>query len=233
MFYKTNWLDISYEASFRNPVFELARENVEVLKIFHQHLTPHYSVSSSDMQAIGGNALSDLKARINLFRGNGVLEVTADKFSATFKNALWKDVETIKDCVGKGLAATTEWSPDLAYGEQVIRLAAFLNLMGEADARDNFLHNLIGSKMTLRADDFGASKIYPGLKVEFENSCDKWMVGFDVYRSWVKNEILIVNCSAFYRENGALTTFEDKAIHAEKLFADFLAKIELIRQDPE
>ena len=176
MFYKTNWLDISYEASFRNPVFELARENVEVLKIFHRHLTPHYSVSSSDMQAIVGKALSDFRAQITLFRGSGVLEVTADKFSATFKNALWKDVETIKDCVGKGLAATTEWSPDLAYGEQVIRLAAFLNLMGEADARDNFLHNLIGSKMTLRADDFGASKIYPGLKVEFENSDRKSVV---------------------------------------------------------
>lgn len=233
MFYQTSWLNISYEASFRNPVFELARENVEVLKIFHRHLTPRYSVSSSDMQALGGNALSDLKARITLFRGNGVLEITADKFSAIFTNAVGQqDIETIKYCVGSGLAAIAEWSPDLAYREEVIRLTAFLNLKGEADARDNFLHNLIGSKMMFRADDFGASKVHSGLKVEFENSGDKWIVGFDVSRSWANSDMLIVNCNATYQEGGALTTFDDKATHAGKMVADFLAKIELIRQDP-
>lgn len=233
MFYQTNWQDISYEASFRNPVFELARENVDVLKIFHRHLTPRFSVSSSDMQAMGGNALSDLKARITLFRGNGVLEITADKFLAIFKNAVGQsDIETIKDCVTSGLTALAEWSPDLRYREEVIRLTAFLSLKEGMDARDNFLHNLIGSKMPFRADDFGASKIHSGLKAEFENPGD-WMIGFDVYRSWASEDMLIVNCNATYQESSALATFEDKTAHAGKIFTDFLAKIGLVRQDPE
>lgn len=232
MFYQTNWLDISYEASFRNPVFELARENVEVLKIFHRHLSPRYLISSNDMQAMGGNALSDLKARITLFRGNGVLEITADKFSAVFKNALEKDIETIKDCVTSGLTAMTEWSPDLTYKEEVIRLAAFLSIKEGSDARDDFLHNLIGNKAVFRAEDFGASKVHSGLKAEFENPGD-WMIGFDVYRSWASNDMLIVNCNAIYQDSSALPTFEDKTAHTGKIFNDFLAKIGLIRQAPE
>jgi len=111
MLYQTNWLDIVYEVIFSTLVFKLARENVDVLRIFYQHLAPHYSVRPSDMQVSGGTALSDVKARITLFRGNGVLEVTADKFSAAFNNAVEKDFETIKDCVSISLSALAEWLP--------------------------------------------------------------------------------------------------------------------------
>lgn len=232
MFYQMKWLDVSYKASFRDPLFELARGNVEVLKIFHRRLTPHYLIRSSDMLAMGGNALSDCRTQITLFGGNGVLEITPDKFSASFTNAIQKDTETIKDCITSGLAAMAEWSPDVAYREEVVELTAFLSLKG-TDTRDNFLHNLIGSKMMFRADDFGAPKIHSGLKAEFENSGDKWIVGFNVYRSWVDSETLIVNCNATYQEGGALATFEDKATHVDKIFANFLAKIGLVPQDPE
>ena len=233
MFYQTSWLDISYEAIFRNPLFELARD-VKVFKIFHQHLTPRYSISSSDMQSIHGNALSDLKARISLFRGNGMLEITVDKFSAVFKNAVGpKDIDTVKDCVGSGIAAIAEWSPDLAYREETISLTAFLSLKGEADARDSFLHNLIGSKMAFRADDFGASKIHTGLKAELENSGDKWIVRFDISRSWVDSNMLIVICNATYQEGGSLATFTDKTAHVSKIANDFLAKIGLVAQERE
>lgn len=231
MFYQTSWLDISYEAVFRNPLFELARD-VNVLKIFHQHLTPHYSIGSSDMQSMGGNALSDLKTRISLFRGNGILEITADKFSAVFKNAIENDIDTIKDCVVRGLAAMAEWSPDMVYREETISLTAFLSLKGEADARDGFLHNLIGSKMAICADDFGASKIHTGLKAELENLVDRWIVRFDISRSWFHQDSLVVTCNATYREGGSLTKFEDKTTHASKIYSDFLTRIELVRQDP-
>ena len=109
MFYKTSWLDISYEAIFRIPLFELARKNADVLKILHRHLTPYASINSSDMHALGGGALSDLKVRISLFRGNGILEITADKFSAIFKNAVGqKDIDLIKNCAASGMEAIAE-----------------------------------------------------------------------------------------------------------------------------
>lgn len=231
MLYQTNWLDITYEANFLTPAFDLAKGSVDVLNTLYRHLTPRYTPLSSDMQVVGGNLLSDLKARITLFRGLGVLEVTADKFSASFTNAVGNDIETIKDCVATGLAAMAEWSPDLSYREESIRLSAFLKIMGGAAARDDFLNNLSGGKAAFQPEDFGASTVYSGMKIEFENPEDKWKVGFDVYRSWADSEMLVVSCNAIYQPGAVFATFEDKATHAGKVVADFLAKIGLESQN--
>lgn len=231
MLYQTNWLDISYEANFLIPAFDLAKESVSVLNALYRHLAPRYTPRSSDMQVVGGSLLSDLKARITLFGGLGVLEVTADKFSASFTNAVGTDIETIKDCVAAALAAMAEWSPDLSYREESIRATVFLNIMDGADARDNFLNNLVGGKAAIQPEDFGATRVYPGMKVECVNLDDKWTVGFDVYRSWAIGEMLVANCNAIYQQGTPLTTFEEKAAHAGKMFTDFLAHVGLELQD--
>ncbi len=229
MLYQVNSLDSVYEAVFSTPMFTLARQNVDVLRIFYDHLAPKYLVRSSDMQVSGGAALSDVKAKITLFSGNGVLEVTADKFCATFKNAFEeKDIEIIKECVGLSLSALAEWWPAITYREHVIRGTAFLSLLSDSPtAVDDFLYNLIGNKMAFRGEDFGASKNHSGLKVEFENPEEKWIVSFDVSRSWIFGDKLIVNSSAIYQADGMMKSLESKAAHVRKAFISFLTAIGL------
>ena len=230
MLYQIDWLDyIVYEAVFSTPMFTLGRENVDGLRIFYHHLAPNYLVRSSDMQVSDGAALSDVKAKITLFRGNGVLEVTADKFSATFKNAVDEnDTETIKQCVALSLSALAEWWPVMTYREHVIRGAAFLSLLSDSPtAVDDFLYNLIGNKMAFRGEDFGASKSHSGLKAEFENPEEKWIVSFDVSRSWIIGDKLIVNSSAIYQADGMMTSLESKVAHVQMAFKSFLTAIGL------
>lgn len=229
MQYETSLLDIVYEAVFSTPIFKLARENVDVLSIFYQHLAPGYLVRPSDMQVSGGTALSDVKAKITLFRGNGVLEVAADKFSATFTNAVGeKDIETIKDCVTISLNALAEWLPTMTYREHVIRSAAHLSLLSDnPTAADDFLNNFMSNKMAFRAEDFGASKSHIGVKAEFENPKEKWIVSFDVFRSWIGGNMLIANSSAIYQGDSAMKTLEDKAAHIQTVFNSFLTTIGL------
>jgi hypothetical protein len=200
-----------------------------VLRIFYQHLAPHYIMRPSDMQVSGGTALSDVKARITLFRGNGVLEVMVDKFSARFSNAVGeKDLETIKDCVTISLSALAEWLPIMTYREHVIRGAAFLSLLSDSPtAADDFLNNLMGNKMTFRGEDIGASKSHFGLKAEFENPEEKWIVSFDVSRSWISDDMLIVNSSAIYQGDSAMKSLDDKAAHIQMVFNSFLTTIGL------
>lgn len=227
MLYQTYSLDIVYEAVFSTPMFTLARENVDVLRIFYQHLTPEYLVRPSDMQVSGGAALSDVKARMTLFRGNGVLEVTADKFSATFKDAAVKDIETIKECVALSLNALAEWVPTMTYREHAIRGAAFLRLSSDSStAIDDFLYNLIGNKMAFRGEDFGASMSHFGLRAEFENPDDKWIVSFDVSRSWI-GDMLIVNSIAIYQADGVKKSLESKIEHVLTAYTSFLTAIGL------
>jgi hypothetical protein len=222
MLYQTNWLDIVYEVVFSTPMFKLVREDVDVLRIFYQHLAPHYLVRPSDMQVSGGTAPSDVKARITLFRGDGVLEVTVDKFSATFTNAVEKDLETIKDCVAISLTALAEWLPTMTYREHVIRGAAFLSLLSDSPtAADDFLNTLMGNKMAFRGEDIGASKSHFGLKAEFENPEEKWIVSFDVSRSWISDDMLIVNSSAIYQGDSAMKSLDDKAAHIRMVFNSF------------
>jgi hypothetical protein len=144
--------------------------------------------------------------RITLFRGNGVLDVTVDKFSARFSNAVGeKDLETIKDCVAISLSTLAEWLPTMTYREHVIRGAAFLSLLSDSStAADDFLNNLMGNKMMFRGEDIGASKSHFGLKAEFENPGEKWIVSFDVSRSWISGDMLIVNSSAIYQGDSAM-----------------------------
>jgi hypothetical protein len=229
MLYQMNWLDIVYEVVFSTPMFKLVRENVDMLRIFYQHLAPHYLVRPSDMQVSGGTALSDVKARITLFRGNGILEVTVDKFSATFTNAVGeKDLETIKDCVAISLSALAEWLPTMTYREHVIRVAAFLSLLSDSPiAADDFLNNLMGNKMAFRGEDIGASKSHFGLKAEFENPEEKWIVSFDVSRSWINGDMLIVNSSAIYQGDSVMKSLDDKAAHIQMVFNSFLTTIGL------
>ncbi|MCI0401755.1 MAG: hypothetical protein L0Z68_10785 [Gammaproteobacteria bacterium] len=229
MQYETSLLDIVYEAVFSTPIFKLARENVDVLSIFYQHLAPGYLVRPSDMQVSGGTALSDVKAKITLFRGNGVLELAADKLSATFTNAnAVGDIETIKDCVTISLSALAEWLPTMTYREHVIRSAAYLSLLSDSQtAADDFLNNLMGNKMAFRGEDFGASKSHFGVKAEFENPEEKWIVSFDVSRSWIIGDMLIVNSSAIYQGDSAMKTLEDKAAHIQTVFNSFLTTLGL------
>ncbi len=219
MQYETSLLDIVYEAVFTTPIFKLERENVDVLSIFYQHLAPAYVVRPSDMQVSGGTALSDVRAKITLFRGNGVLEVAADKFSATFTNAVGKDIETIQDCVTISLSALAEWLPTMTYRQHMIRSAAHLSLLSDSpSAADDFLNNLMGNKMAFRAEDFGASKSHIGVKAEFENPEEKWIVSFDVIRSWMSGNMLFANSSAIYQGDSAMKTLEDKAAHIRTVF---------------
>lgn len=229
MLYQTSWLDIVYEAVFSTPVFKLAKENVDVLSIFYQHLAPGYLVRPSDMQVSGGTALSDVKAKITLFRGHGVLEVAADKFSATFINAVGeKDIETIKDCVTISLSALAEWLPTMTYREHMIRSTAYLSLLSDSQtAADNFLYNLVGNKMAFRSEDFGASKSHFGLTAEFENPEKKWIVSFDVSRSWVHDGVLVATGRAVYQGDSAMKTLADKAAHIQTVFNSFLTTIGL------
>ena len=229
MQYETSLLDIVYEAVFSTPTFKLARENVDVLSIFYQHLAPGYLVRPSDMQVSGGTALSDVKAKITLFRGNGVLEVATDRFSATFTNLVGeRDIETIKDCVTISLSALAEWLPTMTYREHVIRSAAHLSLLSDSpSAADNFLNNLMGNKMAFRAEDFGASKSHFGVKADFENPEEKWIVNFDVFRSWISGNMLFANSSAIYQGDSAMKTLEDKAAHSRTVFNSFLTTIGL------
>lgn len=111
-------------------------------------------------------------------------------------------------------------------------MLAFLSLLNKSPtAADDFLNNLIGDKMVFRCEDFGASKSHFGLKAEFENPEEKWIISFDVSRAWVSGNMLIVNSSAIYQSDSAMKSLDDKAAHIQRVFNSFLTAIGLAPKD--
>ena len=47
-------------------------------------------------------------------------------------------------------------------------------------ATHGFLNGLMANKMVFRHEDFGASKVHYGVRADFENSRENWIVGFDI-----------------------------------------------------
>ncbi|MGH9961037.1 MAG: hypothetical protein ACREBC_28610 [Pyrinomonadaceae bacterium] len=81
--------------------------------------------------------------------------------------------------------------------------------------------------MAFRGEDFGASKSHFDLRAEFENPEEKWIVSFDVSRSWIIGDMLIVNSSAIYQADGMMKSLESKVAHVQTAFNSFLTAIGL------
>ncbi len=78
-------VDLEYEAAFFGSGFDLSARNMEVLRSFHEGIGSSYPIRSSDMQISRGDRLSEVRVRISLFGGNGLIDVTEDRLSISFE----------------------------------------------------------------------------------------------------------------------------------------------------
>ena len=103
------WIEMTQEADFSDPLFDLPGRDTEVLKALHRFIHPRFPLSSSDMQALGGNTLSDVSVRLTMLEGYGTISVTAEKFSGYFRG-LTRDehIGVCNECItlaSQGLAS--------------------------------------------------------------------------------------------------------------------------------
>ena len=94
------WMEMTQEADFSDPLFDLSGRNTEVLKALHRFIHPRFPLRSSDMQALGGNTLSDVRVLLTMFEGHGTISVTAEKFSGHFKGLRRdEDIGVCNECI--------------------------------------------------------------------------------------------------------------------------------------
>src|SRR2546427_366220 len=131
MLYKTNFFDVTYEARFRAPLFVLAGSPAVILEAVHGRLSPKYTVAPNDLIVDSGRSVGDVHSRINLFAGNGSLDIRADAFTAKFTNP-WApgDVDIVKDCIeltNEALAAVG--GSKFAIQEEILGGRMFIELL--------------------------------------------------------------------------------------------------------
>lgn len=236
MRYKPNWFDLTYDASFRGPLFALAGNPVAVLAALHAKLSSKYSLSANDMVVDSGHKVGDVRARVTLFSGNGTVEIRADGFSAKFVNPVAPgDTDVVKDCVLLTHDALSEIrNGKVSFQEEALSLRMFIELLDVPLDGPLFMRGLSGEAKFFGALDVPTGvEVVPGLQIEFLQDEQKWMFTFVMGRSHrSRKELFIVATTRFY-DGTPFQTIDQKVEHVGALMKAAFARAEMEAQPVE
>lgn len=229
MHFQVRSFDVAYEAIFSTPAFLLAGDGVAAFRSFHKEIRPRFVIKTEDMRLHGGTSLADIRMQITLFNGLGEVELTAERLSASFKNAAGRDdYRTVIDCITLCIVALAKWWPEVALKEERLRSTVFLKVGNETDGA-RFLDDIMAreNSASLTAREFGGSKILFEPKCEIQNSEQKWTATLHLFRSIVENDVLILSSSGTYGRDGEYSSIDQKTNHLEKVITMYLERMGL------
>ena len=230
-------VDLEYEADFSAPLFDLLARNTEVLRSFHEGIGPLYPIRSSDMQIFRGDRLSEIRVRISLFGGNGLIDVTADRLSISFEYMRIEEQAAIcKECISLSEQVLTRLKkkifPDLAVHIVTLSPTLFLRLGDGSVSARSHLAQVAGSGISTDLSGFGGAICHPCVNLEVENKNERWNADFHAYGEWGSEPSLIASCRVMYDESGTIRGLDDRFRHVDRLLATLLDGIGLEVSSP-
>jgi hypothetical protein len=227
--YSSGAVDITYDAFFAAPLLDLPRISLDVLKRFHEIISPRYTVPLSGLQSTGGNSLADVRLRVELFDGKGIFELTPQKLAVNFANIISsEDIEIIKDCLTLALDAVKSSIPDADISGEIIRSNCVLQISdGEFVASghfDKFFH----LRGIFNPELYGATDVRNGLRTQFANSEELWRMFFDVSPNSSVNSSIDFSLMATYERGSKYSSVYEKSRHMETVTDAYLGQIGLI-----
>ena len=232
MRFRTNWLEVSYERRFRQPSFDIAATPATVLRALHEAISPRYPLSSADLAVEAGRSVADVRLKATLFGGNGLIEVTADSFSGSFRNAIGPgDVQKVQDCVALGLGAVESAVPNLALAAGSITSRLFVELIDEPHDAHVFLRELMASSGPhISFREVAGVECIPGMKTDLINAEQKWEFVFQLDRALRSRNELFVLLVARYEQDGAYRSVDEQAKHFGECVVDSLSRVGLVAE---
>ena len=226
-------VDLEYEADFSAPLFDLFARNTEVLRSFHEGIGSSYPVRSSDMQISRGDRLSEVRVRISLFGGNGLIDVTADRLSISFEHMRTEEQAAIcKECISLSEQALKRIFPDLTAHIVTLSPTLFLRLGDGSVSARSHLAQVTGSGISTDLSGFGGAICHPCVNLEIENEDEHWNADFHAYGKWGSEPSLIASCRVMYDENGTIRGLDDRFRHVDRLLATLLGGLGLEVSSP-
>ena len=221
-------IDVTYDVEFAAPAFDLPNSNVSVLKTFYETIHPRFRINTRDMHVAGGNLLSDVRVRVTLFNGNGVIDISVDRMSLIFNNlGTEKDLAICQDCISLSEEALQKSLPAVSVRAVGIKPTLFLEINGEQEDDGNYLSRLPGTSIQLDLRPFGNATQHSGVNLEIQNSEEKWDALFHAFQDLTTTSSLILSCHAFHRADGKVRGLENRVNHLQQLLKAFLDNIGL------
>ena len=221
-------VNLTYEEVLSAPLFDLPSRGTALLHSLHKAIHPRYSIPPTHMQIFGGNAMSDVRIRITLFNGNGIIDVTVDKISIAFNDLLGReDIDICKDCISTTDQVIRSFFTDLRISFVSVNPTVYISLDEAAIAPGMYLSGIISHEFKFDLDKFENAIQYPGVNLTVGSSTAGWNVIFHAFQNASAASSLVVSCHAQYLQGGQISELEEKNIHLHKLFVSFLEGIGL------
>lgn len=220
--------DLTYEANFSVPSFDLPGLGTALLRSLYEHINPLSPINTADMHVLGGSSLSDVRVQVAVFNGHGLIDVRPDGLSINFRGLQDPGhFATCMNCISLSEEATRRTLPDFEVDAVALRPTLFLELDDKTKRASSHLATVTGAVAPLDLEEFGNPAQHPGMNLEIENTEQGWNAIFNAYRDSREEASLIVSCYARYSEHGAIRGLEQRADHLERLLGTLLRGIGL------
>ncbi len=195
------WMEMTYEAEFSVPLFDLPGRTTELMRALHQFIHPRFPLRTTDLQVSGGNALSDVCVRVTMFGGNGTIEVTVEKLSMRFNGLRSEqDLAICNECFALVVQALKGAFPQVVIATVAVRSTLSLRLGdGSVDARD-FLQQVVKPGIDMDLTGLGNAALYPCINLEVQNDDEGWRAVLHAYDSVVEKSSIFASCWVAYAE---------------------------------
>lgn len=202
----------SYDAILRRPIFRLARDGAQILEAFYDALSPQVPLAPNSMSLCGGTTLSDIRLRVQLFGGAGSLELTADRFSSSFRTInSQSEIDLAIRCSSLGRQAL-----ERVIHRSDVRLDSFairghLELVGGGSQAQQLL-----SRFSITPDglkDLVPGPVRGGIHLDLSEASSGWICAFDIQASTMIDGGLFWALSCSYAEDCPYEDFTGRQEH--------------------
>jgi len=221
-------MDLEYELRFRPPLFELPARSIEVLQALHEAILPVTEPSSSDMQVLGGSRLSDLRIAMNLFNGEGWLNLTADLLAMRFNRLHHSDhLVECKACIAASERALMAALPGAAVRMAIIKATLSLRLDGAGQSAGKHLAKVAGDGPRVDLSGLGNATLQRAIALDIQNDEERWEAVCDAYRSKPDEAAMTATCRVWHYEGATVQDVDSRSAHMQRVLNALLEALEL------
>ncbi len=226
-------MDLEYEAHFRPPLFELPARSVEVLEVLHGAISPVTEPSSSDMQVLGGSRLSEVRIGMNLFGGQGWLNLTPDLLAMRFNRLQHRNhLEECKACIAASERALKAALPSAAPRTVTIKATLSLRLDGAGPSAGNHLANVAGDRPQMDLSGLGNATLQRAIALDIQDEEECWEAVCDAYRSKADKAAMTATCRVWHYEGATLQNLASRSAHLCRVLNALLQAIKITASNP-
>ena len=172
------------------PYLLLPTKLAEVFDTFYKALSPRHRISLTDMQSIGGNSFGDLKLTINVFSGNGRIDITPTGLITDLRNLVQtdEDLKVIRDylvtCEHSLITALRKDEKPLGeILQRDVRANVWIECEKGRDAAEAWLIERGSAALTIANDAFGGLKREYTLQIHLVDEKGTRRLGVGIQKS--------------------------------------------------